>query len=434
MTVDYDIPEITVTLDNTLVEIGGNVNSVNGMTGDVVLGAEDVHALPEDTELFSGDYEDLTNKPELFSGDYNDLTNKPTIPVVPTVVSAFTNDAGYVTSSYHDSTKQDVLTAGDNITITNNVISASSEVESVNGKTGDVVLNYTDVGALSEDTELFSGDYDDLTNKPNIPTATSDLTNDSGFITEADVPKNTIVLPWVYTEIFTDDEVATVEYVYAHLDECVCLMPMNISQTYTAYAPVTVTKNGNSLHFDYFDIEHNKVRQPGAVFNASGHMIYRWYSQSEDSEKDIQLALKAGKNISISAKNTISAISEVESVNGKTGAVVLDHTDVGALSEDTELFSGDYNDLTNKPDIPIFRAIYGQTTYSELQQNIQANKFVYCYYNSGMFTLTKVMSDKVMFSRTGWLQEGSTIPVMSYCYCKNDDTWSNSFIQLQTNS
>lgn len=34
-----------------------------------------------------------------FSGDYNDLSNKPTIPVVPTNVSAFNNDAGYLTSS-----------------------------------------------------------------------------------------------------------------------------------------------------------------------------------------------------------------------------------------------------------------------------------------------------------------------------------------------
>ena len=33
-----------------------------------------------------------------FSGNYNDLPNKPTIPTVPTNVSAFTNDAGYLTS------------------------------------------------------------------------------------------------------------------------------------------------------------------------------------------------------------------------------------------------------------------------------------------------------------------------------------------------
>lgn len=33
-----------------------------------------------------------------FSGSYNDLKEKPTIPTVPTQVSAFTNDAGYLTS------------------------------------------------------------------------------------------------------------------------------------------------------------------------------------------------------------------------------------------------------------------------------------------------------------------------------------------------
>lgn len=36
--------------------------------------------------------------PEKFSGSYNDLTDKPTIPTVPTKVSAFANDTGYLTS------------------------------------------------------------------------------------------------------------------------------------------------------------------------------------------------------------------------------------------------------------------------------------------------------------------------------------------------
>lgn len=33
-----------------------------------------------------------------FSGSYDDLTNKPTIPTVPTNISAFTNDSGYITA------------------------------------------------------------------------------------------------------------------------------------------------------------------------------------------------------------------------------------------------------------------------------------------------------------------------------------------------
>jgi hypothetical protein len=54
--------------------------------------------------------------------------------------------------------KQDTLTAGTNITITDNVISASGggavsgAVNSVNGETGDVVLNAADVGADASGT------------------------------------------------------------------------------------------------------------------------------------------------------------------------------------------------------------------------------------------------------------------------------------------
>lgn len=46
----------------------------------------------------TGSYTDLLDKPSLFSGSYTDLTNKPSIPAVPTNVSSFTNDAGYLTS------------------------------------------------------------------------------------------------------------------------------------------------------------------------------------------------------------------------------------------------------------------------------------------------------------------------------------------------
>ena len=52
--------------------------------------------------------------------------------------------------------------------------SGGSGVNSVNGKTGDVVLNAADVGALPNTTV--------------IPSKTSQLTNDSGFITDKDIP------------------------------------------------------------------------------------------------------------------------------------------------------------------------------------------------------------------------------------------------------
>lgn len=62
------------------------------------------------------------------SGSYNDLEDKPTIPTVPTNVSSFVNDAGYLTE-------------------------------------------HQDISNLATKDELFSGSYNDLTDKPSIPTA-----------------------------------------------------------------------------------------------------------------------------------------------------------------------------------------------------------------------------------------------------------------------
>lgn len=90
-------------------------------------------------------YEELANKPSI-----NDVTlegNKTLEELgVPLKTSELTNDSGYITSV---------------------------PVNSVNGKTGTVVLNASDVGALSDATV--------------IPTKTSELTNDSGFLTSVPV-------------------------------------------------------------------------------------------------------------------------------------------------------------------------------------------------------------------------------------------------------
>ena len=66
-------------------------------------------------------------------------------------------------------------------------------VESVNGKDGTVVLTASDVGALPNTTPIPTK-TSDLTNDSgfitasSLPTRTSQLTNDSGFITSGDIP------------------------------------------------------------------------------------------------------------------------------------------------------------------------------------------------------------------------------------------------------
>ena len=112
---------------------GGGVSSVNGKTGVVVLSASDVNALPANTTIpsktsdlnndsgfITKSVNDLTNytlssnlASVATSGSYNDLSNQPTIPTVPTDVSDFNNDAGYITAgifSYDSATNTLTIT------------------------------------------------------------------------------------------------------------------------------------------------------------------------------------------------------------------------------------------------------------------------------------------------------------------------------------
>lgn len=72
---------------------------------------------------------------------------------------------------------QDKLTAGNNITITNNVISAADQVQ-------------------ADWTESNTSSKAYIAHKPTIPTATSDLTNDSNFITASEVPSSQVQADW----------------------------------------------------------------------------------------------------------------------------------------------------------------------------------------------------------------------------------------------
>ena len=170
---------------------------------------------------------------------YGDLTGKPRINGVTLVDNKTSKELNlygtdnappYPVTSVNGQTGDVTISAGDN-------------VDSVNGKTGVVVLNKSDVGLGNVDnvrqystsnpppypvksvdgatgavvtnavkttpqslsdtqkqqartnigagTSSFNGDYNSLTNKPTIPTKTSQLTNDSGFITDIPIASAT---------------------------------------------------------------------------------------------------------------------------------------------------------------------------------------------------------------------------------------------------
>lgn len=98
--------------DTATSQIPVATTSANGLMSATDKGKLD--ALPTATELT----QELAGKQDVIddlatvatSGSYNDLADKPTIPTVPTDVSAFNNDAGYLTSNNASNTYEKKLT------------------------------------------------------------------------------------------------------------------------------------------------------------------------------------------------------------------------------------------------------------------------------------------------------------------------------------
>ena len=391
----------------------GTVTSVNNITpdqnGNVTIDADDVGALPDDTPLFSGDYNDLTNKPTIpdeladlqddtthrvvtdtekmtwnnksdFSGSYNDLTNKPTIPdeladlsddsthrlVTDTEKTTWNNKSDF-SGSYNDLTDKPTIPAAqiqsdwnqnDSTAldyIKNKPTIPSIPVQSVNGQTGVVVLDANDVGALPDDTPLFSGDYNDLTNKPTIPDELADLQDDTTHRLVTDTEKST----WNGKSDFSGS--------YNDLTDKPTIPAAQVNSDWNATSGVAQILNKPTI--------------PAAQI------------QSDWNQND-STALDYIKN-----KPTIPSVP-VTSVNGQTGAVVLDANDVGALPDDT----------------PLLEPLIGTTltlTPTQVSTAIQAGRPVVVSYTDAtygtfIFDSFAVSSGMLIGSQTACIHSGNT--------------------------
>lgn len=122
------------------------------------------------------DLERWNNKSD-FSGDYNDLSNKPSLPdlqnvaykdEIPKNVSELNNDLGYISTGYHDSTKQD-------------------KILDLNTIREGAALGKTALQSFTEADPIYSADKPNLALKSEIPTNNNQLTNGAGYQTAADV-------------------------------------------------------------------------------------------------------------------------------------------------------------------------------------------------------------------------------------------------------
>jgi hypothetical protein len=144
-------------------------------------------AVKQAYDLANGKQDEITSSNKL---DYSLISNTPTIPEN---TSDLTNDSGFITSSYHDSTKQDSLVSGTNIkTINNQSLLGSGNINISSGGGGtatDVQINGSSIVSNDVANILVDGTYSSsnkiatMSSLPTVPTATSELTNDGdGFL------------------------------------------------------------------------------------------------------------------------------------------------------------------------------------------------------------------------------------------------------------
>ncbi len=126
-----------------------------------------------------------------FSGNYNDLTNKPSIP----------NLDGYATQTYVTNAIANAQLGGGEVDLSG--YATKDDLHNHNNKTVLDGITASKVTSWNNKSD-FSGNYNDLTNKPSIPTQTSQLTNNSGFLTS------------IPSEYVTETELAAKGYLTEH--------------------------------------------------------------------------------------------------------------------------------------------------------------------------------------------------------------------------
>ena len=200
----------------------------------------------------------------------------------------------------------------------------SAPVTSVNGDIGDVVLTAADVGALPDSTT--------------IPTKTSQLQNDSGFLTSAVTSFNGQTGAVTYTAPVSsvDGKTGTV----------------TVLPTGGTTGQVLAKKTGTN-----YDVEWQTVSGGGAVDSVNGQTGTVVLDADDVGALPDDTAYVASFNGSTGA---VTYVAPVTSVNAKTGAVTV---------------------------AEIFWCVYGTTTSSEIEAAIGAGKLPMVTYQDYTYTL-----------------------------------------------
>ena len=291
---------------------------------------------------FSGHYNDLTDKPQLSSvattGSYADLKNKLSIP---SDLSTFEKNQYYQTitlSEWEQWNRKSDFKSGswnditDKPKIPSKVGDLKSDYEHLSVKGSD--KNYWDNMAAEMDASgYFTGNYNDLRNKPTLPTRLSDLTADTAgmTVTATTEPKGQKAL-WeemktarnaAASKVFVSDYTADRMHLLVSMDD-------------------TTRWNADARRFIPDSLRHIELADGQQWCTDSLRRRWNRLSETYILSDDTITALEA-------MSNTMKAYAQQWHTGAETiKNLTKNYNDlVASLSE--VAYSGDYNDVKNTP-------------------------------------------------------------------------------------
>ena len=151
----------------------------NGGTNYTIEGTQQLLSVPY--ALYAG------SAANSFSGSYNDLTDLPQMPDIPTNVSAFNNDAGYITM---DSVPEIPTNVSAFVNDAGYVTESTLSTENYITQNDLITNNYVTYADIPTNVSAFVNDagyitMDSIPEFPEIPTNVSAFVNDAGYVTES---------------------------------------------------------------------------------------------------------------------------------------------------------------------------------------------------------------------------------------------------------